>query len=523
MALLAVVSLALGAAYSIYNTDLHHWGFILGTALDVMRGRSPFSEVFIQYGVGQPLLLSALGHAMPINLTTIGFVVSGAYALTLIVLFLCLEEVTSAIQAVAITTIAFLMHPYPTYPWPDYLAGLCLCVACYCLVRRFGQTRGVAGVAPGLFLFLAFLFRNTYLVNILVASAAYAALALVSTRARCREVVIAIAIFAVLTCGYFALLYLQGNLGQWYRQNFGAATNTYGVGTTNIHGLILSIIRPYDLGSSIMTGLIASNAWLVFLLAFGKEERTVGRRAVPSGIVIVVALLGLCGVVQGLQFYEMFRLQNAGISLYLGFACLLSLWLPSDVRATLRMGSNIALGALAVVLLAGFSSRLEGRNWSIVWPLVDAPENGEERYSTAYLLDRYSTLDDVAIFRTHRFRPELKIYYEELRKYLCDGRARIVNLTRDSTIPYLCSGQENALGIPAYSEPLLSTVSPGDVEAIRNHRFAADEIVVTDSLRGVFASPSSAGLERIGTVQRPGSIKFLRPAEIGIFRVSPER
>jgi hypothetical protein len=521
VASLAALSVLLGAVYSIYNTDLHHWGFILGTALDVMRGRSPFSEVFIQYGVGQPLLLSALSHAMPINLTTIGFIMSAAYALTLVVLFLCLQELVPPIPAALITAIAFLMHPYPTYPWPDYLAGLCLCVACYCMVSRVGRVRGVAGVAPGLFLFAAFLFRNTYLVNIAVSSAAYVALALVARRARCRDVVVAVAVFAVLTSGYFAYLHLQGNLGPWYRQNFGAATDTYGVGTTNIHGLILAVIRPYDLGGLMLTALIASNAGLVFLLAFGKEERTVGPQATPSGIAIFVALLGLCGIVQGLQFYEMFRLQNAGISLYLGFACLLSLWLPSDARASLRIGSNVALGTLAVVLLTGFASRLEGSNWSITWPLIDAPEQGVEgRYSPAYLRG-YVTLDDVAIFRMHRFQPELKRYYEDLIKYLCDGRARIVNLTRDSTIPYLCAGQENALSIPFYSGQLLPTISPRVVEAIRRNQFERDEIVVTDVLRGVFAAPSSAGLERIGTVQRPGSIKWLKPAEIGIFRVAP--
>ncbi|MEO8303019.1 MAG: hypothetical protein ABI724_02760 [Betaproteobacteria bacterium] len=518
VAMLAALSALMGAVYSIYNSDAHHWGFILGTALDFIRGRSLFSEVFIQYGAGQPMLYSVLSHVMPINFSTIGFVVSVAYALTFAVLFLGLLELTSTVRAAAITTIAFLVHPFPSYPWPDYLAGLCLCVACYCMIKRGGGS-AIAAAASGLFLFLAFLFRNTYFVNVVAAMAAYVGLASISSRARSREIAVAIGVFALLTSGYFAFLYLQGNLGPWYRQNFALATATYGVGAVSVNTVLVSVLIPQDLKAWIFTSLIASNLAVLCMMTFGKDDRSIGGRALPPGVVIFVALLGMAGIVQGLQLYETFRLQNAGISMYLGFACLVSLCVPSDAPARRQFGANLTLVALVAFLLANFPARLDGENWSIVWPIVEAPPEGpEHRFSTANLLDRHSTLE-IPIFRGHRFQADVKNYYEELTKYVCDGRRRIVNLTSDSTIPYLCTGQENALNMPFYNSGLLATISPRNAEAINKGQFAADEVVVCDTNRGVFASPSSAGLELIGTAKRPASIRFLNPREVSVYRV----
>ena len=42
-----------------YINDGYHWGFIFSNALDLLDGKLPYKEIFIQYG-----LLSTLIHAL---------------------------------------------------------------------------------------------------------------------------------------------------------------------------------------------------------------------------------------------------------------------------------------------------------------------------------------------------------------------------------------------------------------------------------------------------------------------------
>ena len=512
---LGTISALLGAVYAIHNTDPHHWGFILGTALDFIQGRSLFSDIYIQYGVAQLLLLKGLSYAMPINYTTIGYVTAFVYAFTLVMLFVCIEKLIATIDALAVTAIAFLLHPYAIYPWPDYLAGFCLCLSCYFMLRQMPRTSTVAAAAGGLFLFLAFLFRNTYLLNLLLAIALYLPLWLLNERARSKEAGTAILVFAALLLGYFAFLYLQGNWGYWYQQNFGAAADQYGIGLKAIVKWLHNLFYPKDLRSGIFLGLIAVNLFLIHLLLFSAKEPTIDGRVARSGILVFIALLGACGTVQCLMFYEIFRLQNAGLPLYVGFACFVALYCPKDARHLGRIGLTFSLGVLAVALLANFYSLLGGFNNSILWPIVDHPVEGSKNASVANSRRQYST-SEAKIFTGHVFPPSVKKYYEDLSKYLCDGKSRIVNLTMDATIPYLCIGQENALNLPFYDDAMLSKIRPRDAEALRRGEFAADQVIVVDSSR---AFASSAGLERIGTVWRPASIRWMEARELNVFRV----
>ena len=73
--------------FSIYHSDLHHWGFIASHARDYINGGKLFKEIFIQYGVGQLVFFKFINYFYEINFTSTGMITSIAYSLNLIIIY----------------------------------------------------------------------------------------------------------------------------------------------------------------------------------------------------------------------------------------------------------------------------------------------------------------------------------------------------------------------------------------------------------------------------------------------------
>ena len=87
---LSVISLLIIASsnyFSIYHSDLHHWGFIASHSLDYINGAKLFHEVMVQYGVGQLILFKFINYFYEINFTSIGNIISLFYSLNLIIIY----------------------------------------------------------------------------------------------------------------------------------------------------------------------------------------------------------------------------------------------------------------------------------------------------------------------------------------------------------------------------------------------------------------------------------------------------
>jgi hypothetical protein len=500
---LSVVSIFLGTVYSIYNTDPFHWGFILGSALEFIHGKALFSEIYVQYGAGVPLLFKILGYVVPINYTTIGIITSVVYSVYFPILFACVERIGGRTHAIFITAIAFLVHPFATYPWPDYFAGMCMLLAVYFLLEGKHAGGDKRFAISGALLFLAFLFRNTYLAGIGSTIVVYALLALLVRSLRERSIFIVIGTFTGLSVAYLLFLLVQGNLGHWYVQDFGAGTHVYGIGAGSIPAMIEQVI-VFDNLSALFVGLLAINAYMIaFVLVKRNGIRDEARGTTP-GVMIFLCLLGCSGMSQVLHSFEIFRMQNSASPLYLGLAYFLNGGIPSNVLASQQRYVNVAFVVLIGLLITAFPYVFTGsRRTSALWPMIEPPIGA---YSTTH----------IPLFDLHRFQPGEKKYYEDLHDHICDGKRKVVNLTRDSTIPYLCSALGNALSLPFYSDELLGRIDAREAQRVRTGGFKVDEAIVADS-RSPLAQRS--GLRLIGTVERPPSIRWMRPGVVSIYHV----
>ena len=511
---LSAVSVSLGTVYSVHNTDPHHWGVILSAALDFIRGKSLFTEIYIQYGAGQPILFKFLSYLVPINYTTIGIIASAVYAMNFPIIFASVKHIGNSTQAIVITAIAFLIHPFAIYPWPDYFAGLCISLSCYFLVAGNPDGTIVRRAIPGALLFLAFMFRNTYLLNIGSASLAYVVLSSFSQRPRQQDVYWAIGVFAALLGAYLGFLSWQGNLGHWYSQDFGAATDQagvgYGIGIGSVAKMISKLIFVEDLLSAIFLGLLLVSCYMILLMLVRSDKDRHPTGGAAPGVVIFLSLLGCAGAAQAIFHQDIFRLQNAGMALYLGLAFFSKEVIPDRAHALVRRLVRLTFGVLIVALAAKFPYVLTGTpHTSATWPIIALPVQSSFRSFAA---------SDIPIFKFHRFQSAEQEYYEGLRRYICDGQREILNFTGDTTIPYLCPGQGSAVSLPIVGVQELRRINEREADRVHAGAFKANEVIVA-----VTPPSLDAGiiLKLVGTVERPKSIRWMDGGSVSIFHVEP--
>ena len=55
-----LISLIGGIWQGQYINDGYHWGFIFSNALELLEGKKPFEQIFIQYGLGTTLIHSLI-------------------------------------------------------------------------------------------------------------------------------------------------------------------------------------------------------------------------------------------------------------------------------------------------------------------------------------------------------------------------------------------------------------------------------------------------------------------------------
>ncbi len=496
LTLLASFSIALGSMYAIFNTDPHHWGFIVGTALDSIHGNKFFSEIYIQYGIGEALLFKFLDLYLPINYTSIGIITSIAYSLNLLVIYLGLKKICTTSISVLIIFIIFLIHPYAIYPWPDYWAGLFLSLACYCLLER--KPNKLIYILAGLFLFFAFIFRSTYIINFTLAICAYGFLSIFNEKFRSKNIVICIGSLLLLIIFYMAWLLSNNTLHSWFEQTLGAASSQYQIGYQSAITLLKRLFLPakfYLPNNQVNTSITAMfyfSLYTLYLSIFNTKEFQ-DKIKVPINTFVFLNLLGLAGIIQAALGYEVFRIQNACSPLYLTFASLITL--KSKQK-------KVVIGLYVLLLVIKFPHA------SSLFPIYD----GEVK--------NYSETN-IPFFKFHKFQPEVKKYYEDLALVLCDGKSRIINRTMDSTIPYLCPLQENALGLPFFNPSMISKINSEKLSSIESGLFSTNELVVTEApTKDLFLTINpKVQLVEIGKATRPKDIRFFGNNTITIYRV----
>ncbi len=359
---LCVLSFFLSWIESTINSDSHHWGFMYVPALDLTKGLVPYKQVLIAYGYLTTWLQAISLNLLGDSLKSIGLVTGLFYSLSLWLSYRVFLTFLSKSLSLFSVLLIFLLHPYIVHPWPNYFSYTLELLSLLAFIN--GRTPVVSRFIAGVCLGLACLLRYSSIVAILSPFVIYLCyeVFIVSTDRRLglKRLMLFGAGFIAPLVWFFGFLLSKRAWYDFYIQNRVIAESwDRGVTLLNflprlLNHIVLADTWPIRDSRSICFSVVFCVALVavcylvrkVFLLKKGlsKTENTL----------VLVSLVTLCGYLNSIHIYQIFRLIN-GSSIGVG---LIVYALGKPAKWKDRKGIKPALIVASIILCSIWSKSL---------------------------------------------------------------------------------------------------------------------------------------------------------------------
>ena len=145
-----IISLIGGLWQNQYIYDGYHWGFIFSNALDLIEGKIPYKEIFLEYGILQTILNSIILVLFNKNVYSLLAFTSIIYAASLYLVGKITHKITSNIlYSVFSVFIIFILYPWPTAPWPNFFSFFFTILACSLYLSTKKKYHRFSGISFG--------------------------------------------------------------------------------------------------------------------------------------------------------------------------------------------------------------------------------------------------------------------------------------------------------------------------------------------------------------------------------------
>jgi len=149
--ILPIISFLGGIWQGQYTDDGYHWGFIFSNALNLIDGKEPYNEIFIQYGFFSTLLNSLVLYIFKKNIISLIFLTCFFYSLSIYFIGILTQKFTlNKYYAFLSTLIIFLIYPWPTTPWPYFQAFFFSILFCFFYSYNKKKYSIYSGISLGL-------------------------------------------------------------------------------------------------------------------------------------------------------------------------------------------------------------------------------------------------------------------------------------------------------------------------------------------------------------------------------------
>lgn len=105
-----------------YQYDGHHIGLIYSNAIDLINGKLPYKEIFIQYGFLTTLIHSSILLLFDSKIFLISFFNIIFYSLGVLFISKTINNLIDKNYAFIATIVILFNHPVPWLPWSNYIA-----------------------------------------------------------------------------------------------------------------------------------------------------------------------------------------------------------------------------------------------------------------------------------------------------------------------------------------------------------------------------------------------------------------
>lgn len=378
-----------------YNSDAHHWGLMLSNATDLLAGRLPYKEIFLQYGILTTLIQAAALGLAGANLRSLIFVTALAYAIGLLLIyFLSLRVSASKRLALYAFVTATMLHPLAIYPWSNYIAFPFL-VGGTLLTLRMNGSRMTACFA-GLLLAMAVLSREGLMPAVLLFSVVATILGIVRPAPAGSHSRTFLAWFwggfTIPFAMFFAWLWQSGLYQYWH---------ITGVQLPRLYASIFLqdgvIGSALDLARYLLGGVLGKNSRIRFL----------GFIALAAGTVIMACMAR----------HRSVRNRDDLFLLALFSALLLSASL--HLNEIFRLATSITVGTVLVYLIA---ARWRLENWAfwiffLVFAVsIDEHKGGNYFFPKMEQRSAATSAADIAVFSGQRWPAATFDFYRTFRR-----------------------------------------------------------------------------------------------------------
>lgn len=443
-------SFLLSLTYSTYHIDPWHWGTIASEATDYIKGFKLFKDITLMYGPGMPIFFKIANYFYPINYFTIGVFTSLVYITNLLFCYLIFLKLSSRIIAITLLFIIFILNPYPQVPWSDFYSGFCITLFLYFLINS--NDKNMKLYLSGFFLFLSIAFRNTYLLTILPTIFFFVLITFFMINKfefKISKIFLSFFFFLLL---FFCLLLITENLQLWYEQGIGRSqsyfeydfTLTYNPLTKFIYNLII----PKTVGNFIFFIFYLLNfIFLIVILFFKKKLNS----ELNKNILIFLCLLGLFGTIQSFDQFEVWRNLNSSISVFIISAYILKSFKTKFLQKFSFFIFFIFIFGIIFMIPNPFYNV---KYSTLIFPTFGHMDHKDFRQIQndpqktywewkKYSKDEFKTTN-IKFFNSHRFSEENIIYYKNMESLICNYN-KIINLTMDRTLVYLCDKKNGVI------------------------------------------------------------------------------
>ncbi len=440
IAVLFAFAIALSAYNSALRTDSHHWGLMLSNAIDLSDGKIPYRDFIILYGFFTTWVQSLWGGLFGFSFLTFGTLTAIVYCGLLYQVYTVIRHLSEPRVAALFLAVAFVLHPFPTYPWGDYYAGFFLSSGIAVLYsHRAGTPTRL--ISAGIFLGLAVWSRYTYAVAIVP----FLLAVLISRRYALRGWLALFLSFVTTNLLFLAVLEFG------YGIDLADAARIY-LGIAEAHGtewFTLERIESLAFIASIEDAFFVY-LWFatfpLFLAAAGKKQ--LGR--LELGAYVTLSMLGFVNLIHAIRHFEYFRVVNSSFSL-----AIVSFWMiGAAVRARLdqikpdtsRRGAFNTLVAffrdapliliIPLVLIVSFAVR-------ILWDFPLNTYNSLGHNAGIWRDTRgLAELTRGKVGRVNFSNAGMLTFYRDLASELCSNR-RVFSYIEDNIVGHICDHSTN--------------------------------------------------------------------------------
>ena len=121
--IICLISIIGGIINAQYINDGYHWGFIFSHSVDLLKGKEPFVEIFLEYGFLQGLINFLLIKIFGEHVFIIQVFIIIIYSISLFLIYKIIFQLTNNDKLSFLSVlIIFVLYPWPTSPWPIFFS-----------------------------------------------------------------------------------------------------------------------------------------------------------------------------------------------------------------------------------------------------------------------------------------------------------------------------------------------------------------------------------------------------------------